>query len=119
MGWTNFAGQVVVAGHLVWILPESPVITDVLNHVFAIGCRAHPGMPLLEMELVDALDARPRRTKLDEVIDDPIVDHGQRLSCRRRPVGVPGHGHVRVTRAVLARRIEAIEEARNPLSQST
>ena len=75
----NIAGQVVVARHLVGILSESTVVSYALDHVLLVVRGAHPGMPLLQLELGDILDTRARRAKLDEVVHDTGIDLGSAI----------------------------------------
>ena len=109
---TNIAGQVVVARHLGGILSESAVISYALDHVLLVVRGAHPGMPLLELELGDILDARTRRAELDEVVHDAGIDLGERDAGGRRPEGVAGDTDVRIARrAGFARRVQAVQES--------
>ena len=63
------------------------------------------------MELTHVLNARARRAELNQVVDDAISHQSCGDSCRCRSIGVGGDSDVGVTGPMLARRVDAVEEA--------
>lgn len=107
----DVAGEVVVAFHCVGVLSETTVVAHPLDHVLLVVRGADPGVSPREVELRDVLDAGSGGAKLDEIVDDAIVDLRERNAGGCRPVGVTRDRDVRVTRSALARGVQAVEES--------